>query len=357
MGGADAADALAAPIRIGDRVLASRLIATPPVRSGAGATALAGIATLGAGIILARGREDWTEVVNWIHAHTDVLVGMRLPGDASGKAVTRAIEHGFDVLAIDYEAPAIASWPTDKILIATLIAPDDPVGSDGDSKLSRLVALGGERPVIAGVSPSSASENSAALVLCERLKQEGSLTCAWLEGARNRTDALSALIAGRVDLVGGMPSQVSARWLDAASDEHIRDQVTDRPRIASQAGGLLSTLRRRPDTLTIDQLLISWGITLGETEEVTWFGPCASGETGGFALVTNRRLWFIELDQAGWREERTLDTVVAAEQFGGRRRRVRIRGDGWELELRGLGGGRSISDLLAAVSGATADAG
>jgi hypothetical protein len=72
-------------------------------------------------------------------------------------------------------------------------------------------------------------------------------------------------------------------------------------------------------------------------------------------LVTSCRLCFVELAGKRALQERTLHSIVAVEERGVRRRRLRIRGEDWEIEVRGLGAGQSISQLRQALLGELAD--
>jgi 3-hydroxyisobutyrate dehydrogenase-like beta-hydroxyacid dehydrogenase len=133
------------------------------------------------------------------------------------------------------------------------------------------------------------------------------------------------------------------------------DSVRRAPPVRRHPGVLLSALGRSADMMSLDELLSSWAIKLRETEEVTWFGLCTLGTTSGFVLVTSCRLCFVELAGKRALQERTLHSIVAVEERGVRRRRLRIRGEDWEIEVRGLGAGQSISQLRQALLGELAD--
>ncbi len=85
----------------------------------------------------------------------------------------------------------------------------------------------------------------------------------------------------------------------------------------------LEWIRRPPDTKPLPALLLEWGIELSEDEDVAFFGLCAVDSTGGFLLVTNRRLVFFA--QRGPRK--LLDWPVEAVrdvEVRGRRRRASL---------------------------------
>lgn len=216
-GGDPARGALAAPYAIGDLRLPSRLVVAPPPRLDP-LVALGGAAAGGAGLVLAApGGADPAGAVAWVRASTQAAAGLRLAGaDAPAAAAEAAVADGYDVLAVDAAADAARAWPRERVLLATVTAPADPEGADGDALLERLAALADGRPLLVGVAPRAQAAGDAPdpaqLLLCDRVREELGVGTVLVGGVRDADVAATELLAGRADLVLGTPSLVSALW-------------------------------------------------------------------------------------------------------------------------------------------------
>lgn len=213
--GGDVADGpLAAPFAVGSVRLPSRLVVAP--RAGRDPLiVLGGAAVAGAGLVLASPCDDLDTVRDWVHEQTEAVVGVRLDGSAGAEDLRRAVEAGLEVLAIDATSPLAAEWPAGRPLIAIIPTVPEVEGPEGDALVAGLSNLGRARIVLAGIAPPAETVSdplAAQLMLCDRLKQETGLATVLIDGAFDADAAATAVMAGRADLVAGMPSLVSECW-------------------------------------------------------------------------------------------------------------------------------------------------
>jgi hypothetical protein len=113
-------------------------------------------------------------------------------------------------------------------------------------------------------------------------------------------------------------------------------------RARSRQSSLLATLlklRQPSDALTPSELLAEWGVRLAPRErvEIIAFGHVTARH--GYLVVTDRRFLFIE--HRGAHEYRTLveqpvATLIGVEVAGGITRALELRGEDYDLCVRGL---------------------
>jgi anthraniloyl-CoA monooxygenase len=205
---------LTAPLELGPLRLPSRLVVEAAVGIDP-LVALGGPAVAGAGLVVAAPDTDADAAVAWVHEHTDAAVARRLPPEAGEAEVAAAERAGFDVLIVP--AGAAPAWPADRVLCLAVAAPADSESAEGDRLVAALRDAAADRPVLVAVGPpagAGASRDALAiqLMLCDRLREEAGLPC-MLDGAvRNADEAVTAVLAGRADLVEGAPSLVSRDW-------------------------------------------------------------------------------------------------------------------------------------------------
>jgi hypothetical protein len=109
----------------------------------------------------------------------------------------------------------------------------------------------------------------------------------------------------------------------------------------SRSRSLASLLgfRQRKDGVTPRELVAEWGVRLAPDEPVAvlTFGRVSSRH--GYLVVTDRRFMFIEHEATSAYQavlERTIDSLTEVGAGGGLHRSLRLRGDGYELVVKGL---------------------
>ena len=213
LGAGAEAGPLAAALEIGDLRLPSRLVMAPSAAPDP-LVALGGAALAGAGLVIGRGAGEWSPVVEWLHEHTATKAGFALGADFAASDVGNAAGAGFDALVCPADAEGIGDWPHERALLATVLAPTDPDSPTADACLDALAKLAVEWPLLARVT-AAAGGGLAALaeqqMLCDRIHQELGLATLLVDPP-GRDEAATAIVAGRAELVEGLPSLVSERW-------------------------------------------------------------------------------------------------------------------------------------------------
>jgi len=207
--GAGAEDGpLAAELELGELRLPSRLVVpSPPGRDPR--LALAGAAIWGAGMVVFEIGGDWAELPTWLRENAEAAVACAFDG-AAGPSAAALAAAGYDALVCPAENAAQLDWPAERPLLAGVEAPADPGGPEGDAILERLTQLNAERTLVARVLTGAGGE-AEQLMLCDRIRQETSVPTL-LVSPRDRDLAATAILAGRADLVEGLPSLVADRW-------------------------------------------------------------------------------------------------------------------------------------------------
>ena len=173
--------------------------------------ALGGLALAGAGLVVTV-QPRAADAVAWLQRHTEAAAGLLVGADAGADVAEQAAEDGFDVLEAPLEAPAAHAWPSDRVLLALVRAPRDSEGTEGDELLEALQVMAEGRPLVAGVTLARGGHAADALMFCDRVVEELGLICAAVDLLRDDDAVLTAVLAGRVHLVQGVPSLVSDRW-------------------------------------------------------------------------------------------------------------------------------------------------
>jgi len=198
--------ALAAPFELGALRLPSRLVAGPVAAEPDLVPALAGLARGGAGAVIADGCAKADAI------RGRCLIGRTLDASAAADDVRAAVSDGCQILQMPLDAPGVEAWPADLPLLAVVGASGD--GHRQDNLVDSLARLEGERLVVATVVPSPDSDDPIVdqLLLCDRIKQETTVPVCLAGTVGTSDQAITALLAGRADLVQGLPSLVSERW-------------------------------------------------------------------------------------------------------------------------------------------------
>lgn len=206
LGVAPDATPLSAALDLGGLRLQSRLVLAPPVGADA-LVALGGPALLGAGAVVGRGAGQWTEIVAWLHRHTQAAAAFALADgslDAAGAA-----DAGFDLLIAAAGAEP-SGWPEDKPLLASVHAPAEPDSAAGDELLALLDGLASRRAVVARVTAAEGGLTEQ-LMLCDRIRQELGLPTVLVDPP-SHDEAGTAIVAGRATLVEGLPTLLGGGW-------------------------------------------------------------------------------------------------------------------------------------------------
>lgn len=116
-----------------------------------------------------------------------------------------------------------------------------------------------------------------------------------------------------------------------------------------QTSLLANLLGSKPaaDHLTPSVLVADLGVELAEDEDVNVLAFCHVQSRHGYLVLTDRRLVFLEHEGARrYRQqfERPLQSVIDTEISGGLRRRLTVRGTGYDFVARGLR--RGVPELL-----------
>jgi hypothetical protein len=203
---------MSAPLDLGPVTVPSRIVASLDANVDLG-VGLGGLALAGAGLVMATSRDvSAADAVAWVHRNTEAAAGLRLPDDAGPEAAELAAQDDFDVLEVPLGSAAIDGWPAERTLMVVVPAPEDAEGSEADEILASLVELGRTRPTVVGVSGSLGGTVAEALLFCDRVVQETGLPTAAVDLLGDDDGALTAVLAGRVSLVQGMPSLASDEW-------------------------------------------------------------------------------------------------------------------------------------------------
>ncbi len=149
----------------------------------------------------------WPATVSWLHEHTEAAAGFALNGGPVDAAAAAAA--GFDLLVAPADAE-LDAWPAERPLLATVAVPADPDSALADELLERLRRLAAERLLAARVSPGKGGL-AEQLMLCDRIHQELGLPTV-LVGPPSHDEAATAIVAGRAELVEGLPSLLGGEW-------------------------------------------------------------------------------------------------------------------------------------------------
>lgn len=206
------AGVLSSEVALGHLRLPSRLAV--PTRSDVDALlALASPALLGAGLVVSTvSGNGIADAVNWVHEHTDTVVALRVDAGADTDLVVEAAEDGFDVLEAPLAAACGHHWPSDRPLVALVEAPSSPDGDAADLVIRRLGDEVQRRTLAVGVTLAAGRDVADALMFCDRVTEELHLLCVAVGFLADADAVNTAVIAGRVSLVQGVPSLVSDRW-------------------------------------------------------------------------------------------------------------------------------------------------
>jgi hypothetical protein len=115
---------------------------------------------------------------------------------------------------------------------------------------------------------------------------------------------------------------------------------------ARRAGGasllsfLLPQFKQTSEHLRPSELLADWGVELAPGEEVKVLAVGRVSARHGYLVVTDRRVAFVEhAGTAAYHQlfDWPIETIVDIETTGRLRRRLTVRGAGYEIAVRGLG--------------------